>query len=109
MDSNQIIYTINGKTFLNTENIMVKEWDNVKVKLVNKSKSDDHPMHLHGQFFQVLSKNGKPLTESPVIKDTINLEPGEEYEIAHLKQITLETGSSTATTCTMLQLGWLHK
>jgi FtsP/CotA-like multicopper oxidase with cupredoxin domain len=61
---------------------MVKEGDNVKVKLVNKSKSDDHPMHLHGQFFQVLSKNGKPLTESPVIKDTINLEPGEEYEIA---------------------------
>lgn len=82
MDNSEMVYTINGKTFPDTENIVVKEGDNVKVKLVNNSESDDHPMHLHGQFFQVLSKNGKPIEGSPIIKDTINLKPGEEYEIA---------------------------
>jgi len=39
-------------------------------------------MHLHGHSFQVLSKNGQPLQGSPVVKDTINLEPGDEYIVA---------------------------
>lgn len=76
------VYTINGKTFPETEPIKVKKGDTVKVRLVNNSKTDDHPMHLHGHFFQVLSKNGKPLEGAPVIKDTLNLKPGEEYVVA---------------------------
>lgn len=76
------VYTINGKTFPNTEPLKVKKGDTVKVRLVNNSKSNDHPMHLHGHFFQVLSKNGKPLEGSPLIKDTLNLKPGEEYVVA---------------------------
>ena len=76
------VYTINGKTFPETEAIKVKKGDTVKVRLVNNSKTDDHPMHLHGHFFQVLSKNGKPLEGAPVIKDTLNLKPGEEYVVA---------------------------
>nr|WP_276355784.1 multicopper oxidase domain-containing protein [Cohnella sp. YIM B05605] len=39
-------------------------------------------MHLYGHFFQCLNKNGKPLEWSPVIKDTQNLKPGEEYVVA---------------------------
>lgn len=76
------IYTINGKAYPNTDAIKVKKGDKVLVKLVNNSKTDDHPMHLHGHFFQVLSKNGKPLEGSPVVKDTLNLKPGEEYVVA---------------------------
>jgi len=76
------IYTINGKTFPNTDPIQVKTSDKVKVRLVNNSASDVHPMHLHGHFFQVLSKNGKPLEGSPIVKDTLNLNPGEEYVVA---------------------------
>lgn len=82
MLDNELAYTINGKTFPNTESINVKEGDLVKVNLVNNSKLDDHPMHLHGVFFQILSKNGKPLEGSPIYKDTVNLEPGDEYVIA---------------------------
>nr|WP_238403372.1 multicopper oxidase family protein [Paenibacillus mesophilus] len=78
----ETVYTINGKAFPNTEPLNVKKGDTVKVRLVNKSKTDDHPMHLHGHFFQVLSKNGKPLEGSPVVKDTLNLKPGEEYVVA---------------------------
>ncbi|UVI33556.1 multicopper oxidase family protein [Paenibacillus spongiae] len=81
-ESGSTVYTINGKTFPNTDKLNVKKGDTVKVRLINNSKTDDHPMHLHGHFFQVLSKDGKPLEGSPVIKDTINLKPGEEYVIA---------------------------
>ncbi|MBJ6363684.1 multicopper oxidase family protein [Paenibacillus sp. GCM10012307] len=76
------IYTINDEVYPNTEAIKVKKGDLVKVKLVNNSKEDEHPMHLHGHFFQVLSKNGQPLEGSPIIKDTLNLKPGEEYVVA---------------------------
>jgi FtsP/CotA-like multicopper oxidase with cupredoxin domain len=82
MDGEETVYTINGKTFPETEKLQVKTGDLVKVKLVNDSETDEHPMHLHGHFFQVLSKNGKPLAGSPVVKDTLNLKPGEEYIIA---------------------------
>jgi FtsP/CotA-like multicopper oxidase with cupredoxin domain len=76
------IWTINGKSFPETLGVNVKKGDLIKVKLVNKSEDADHPMHLHGHFFQVLSKNGKPLEGSPILKDTINLKPGDEYIVA---------------------------
>lgn len=77
------VWTINGKSFPNIEGLNVKEGDLVKVKLRNNSPAgNDHPMHLHGHFFQVLSKNGKQIEGSPIIKDTINVKPGEEYVVA---------------------------
>ncbi|GER71373.1 copper oxidase [Weizmannia acidilactici] len=78
----QLVYTINGKSYPNTDPIEVKKGDLVKVTLKSTSKTSVHPMHLHGQSFQVLSKNGKPLTGSPIIKDTLNVKPGEEYVVA---------------------------
>ncbi|MBC8078858.1 MAG: multicopper oxidase family protein [Gorillibacterium sp.] len=78
----QPVYTINGKGYPDTDAVKVEKGDKVKVILVNNSKSDDHPMHLHGHFFQVLSKNGKPVEGSPIVKDTLNLKPGEQYVVA---------------------------
>lgn len=78
----QQVFTINSKTYPNTDAIQVKRGDKIKVKLVNNSQADLHPMHLHGHFFQVLSKNGNPLEGSPIVKDTLNLNPGEEYVLA---------------------------
>ncbi|MEC0371308.1 multicopper oxidase family protein [Paenibacillus chibensis] len=82
MKNGEMAYTINGKVFPDTDKINVKKGDKVKVTFVNKSNSDDHPMHLHGHFFQVLSKNGQPYQGSPIMKDTINVKPGETYEVA---------------------------
>ncbi|KIQ93212.1 Copper resistance protein A precursor [Anoxybacillus thermarum] len=82
MGKNGMIFTINGKTYPDTAPINVKTGDLVKVKIVNNSPMDVHPMHLHGHFFQVLSKNGKPVTGSPLIKDSLNVNPGEEYVVA---------------------------
>ncbi|WP_421385014.1 multicopper oxidase family protein [Bacillus salacetis] len=72
-------FTINDETFPETENIKVSEGDMVKVNLTNDSMLD-HPMHLHGHHFQVISKNGQVL-ENPLVKDLINVKPGESYEI----------------------------
>jgi FtsP/CotA-like multicopper oxidase with cupredoxin domain len=82
MSNGETAFTINGKTFPDTPPLNVKEGDLVKVKMVNNSPKDIHPMHLHGHFFQVLSKNGKPVSGSPLVKDTLNILPGEEYVVA---------------------------
>ncbi|WP_010632600.1 multicopper oxidase family protein [Sporolactobacillus vineae] len=84
MNNNGMIYTINGKSFPNTDPIKVKTDDRVKVKLVSRDHMNNHPMHLHGHEFQVLSKNGKPVTGSPIYKDSLNVKPGETYEVAFL-------------------------
>lgn len=77
------IWSINGKSFPEIDGLNVKEGDLIKVTLTNNSPEGvDHPMHLHGHFFQVLSKNGKPVSGSPIIKDTINLNSGDEYVVA---------------------------
>ncbi|MFX3618758.1 MAG: multicopper oxidase family protein [Sporolactobacillus sp.] len=84
MSKKGMAYTINGKTFPNTDPIKVKTGDRVKIKLVNRDHMNNHPMHLHGHFFQVLSKDGKSVSGSPIYKDTLNVKPGETYEIAFL-------------------------
>lgn len=86
MDKNAemgMVWTINGKTYPNVPPIEINEGDKVKVTLTNNSMDQaDHPMHLHGHFFQVLSKNGEKLEGSPIIKDTLNVKYGETYEVA---------------------------
>lgn len=74
-------YTINGKVFKELPPLKVKTGDMVKFTFENKSKVD-HPMHLHGHFFQVLSKNDKPLSGAAIIKDTLLVRPGEKYIVA---------------------------
>lgn len=78
----KMVFTINGKTFPDVPPLNVKKGNLVKVTMVNKSPEDIHPMHLHGHFFQVLSKNGQPVSGSPLVKDTLNILPGEAYVVA---------------------------
>lgn len=79
-------YTINGEAYPDVPPLKVDKDDLVKVTLTNKeggaAPDAVHPMHLHGHFFQVLSKNGEPIEGSPILKDTINVKPGETYVIA---------------------------
>lgn len=81
-NNNKNVWTINSKSFPEIDGLNVEKGDLVKVKLINNSpKGVDHPMHLHGHSFQVLSKNGQPVVGT-IIKDTINLKPGDEYVVA---------------------------
>ncbi len=71
-------FQINNDTFPDTDPINVSKGDLVKVRLTNQGMLN-HPMHLHGHRFQVVKKNGNETT--PVVKDLINVKPGETYEI----------------------------
>ncbi|QRG67108.1 multicopper oxidase family protein [Brevibacillus choshinensis] len=75
------LWTINGKVFPHTPMLMAKEGDLVKMTFINRSYMD-HPMHLHGHHMLVLSRNGAPTTGSPWWTDTLNVAPGETYEVA---------------------------
>ena len=75
------LWTINGEVFPDTPMQMVREGDLVKMTFVNRSFMD-HPMHLHGHHVLVLSRNGEPVNGSPWWADTLNVAPGESYEVA---------------------------
>lgn len=78
-------WTINGKMFPDTDPLNVKVGQVVKVRFVNKDTqmmhAMDHPIHLHGTFFQVLSINDKA-PDRETWKDTIAVPAGGSVEIA---------------------------
>ncbi|BAU29652.1 FtsP/CotA-like multicopper oxidase with cupredoxin domain [Aneurinibacillus soli] len=76
----KLVYTINGKSGMDIPHLMVRKGDVVKMTFRNPSKLD-HPMHLHGHAFKVLTRNGKPISGSPLYMDNILVRPGETYEI----------------------------
>ncbi|MGE5404895.1 MAG: multicopper oxidase family protein [Candidatus Saccharibacteria bacterium] len=80
LDDKGLLYTINGKTFKDAPSLKVKTGDLVKMTILNKSPVD-HPMHLHGHFFQVLAKDDVPISGT-IMKDTLLIRPGEKYVIA---------------------------
>jgi FtsP/CotA-like multicopper oxidase with cupredoxin domain len=74
-------FTINGQVNPYVPPIVVEPGQLVRIHIANPT-DDLHPMHLHGHSFAVLAKNGQPLSGSPVVLDTIALNPGEDYDIA---------------------------
>lgn len=79
-DDSGLAYTLNGKTFAELPPFEMKSGDTVKLTFENRSQVD-HPMHLHGHFFQLLEKNDQPV-QSTIMKDTLLVRPGEKYTVA---------------------------
>lgn len=75
------LYTINGRIFPDTPIFMVREGELVKTTIVNRGFVD-HPMHLHGHHMLVLSRNGVPAAGTPLLSDTLDVLPGDTYEVA---------------------------
>jgi FtsP/CotA-like multicopper oxidase with cupredoxin domain len=83
LNTEGMVFTLNGKSFPITDNINVKKGDKVLVKLVNNSLMNDHPMaNVPARPFFPGIKKKKPVEASPIIKDTFNLKPGDEYVVA---------------------------
>ncbi|PYI52457.1 multicopper oxidase family protein [Paenibacillus flagellatus] len=76
------LWTINGEVYPKVPTFVVKEGDRVKTTFVNKSLTE-HPMHLHGHHMTVLKKNGEKV-KTPWLTDTLNVMPGESYEVAFI-------------------------
>ncbi|CCH03590.1 bilirubin oxidase (plasmid) [Fibrella aestuarina BUZ 2] len=79
------MHTINGKVFsMNRIDETVKLGDTEIWEFNNTQGDEPHPMHLHGAFFQVLSRTGgrNALTASEKgWKDTVLVMPGERVRI----------------------------
>ncbi|RXZ73069.1 multicopper oxidase family protein [Agromyces albus] len=74
-------WTINGRMFPDVPMFHVSEGDVVVMRIVNDS-GDVHPMHLHGHHIVVLSRDGVAASGSPWWVDSLDVHPGESYEIA---------------------------
>ncbi|GHO47830.1 multicopper oxidase family protein [Ktedonospora formicarum] len=76
------VFTLNGKTFPDSPEIVVKPGQLIRLHFENNADSGIHPMHLHGHTFTVLTKNGQALAGSPIHLDTISVRPHESYDVA---------------------------
>ena len=55
---NRYVWSINNKTVSESDKILIKKGENVRIILRNNTMMR-HPMHLHGHFFRVLNEHGE--------------------------------------------------
>lgn len=72
--------TINGQVHPHVPPIVVREGELLRLTVVNRS-SETHPMHPHGHRVLVESRNGVPVTGSPLWLDTFDVQPGEVWTV----------------------------
>ena len=81
---NRYVWTINNKTVSETDKILIKQGENIRIIIYNNSMMR-HPMHLHGHFFRVLNGQGdrSPLKTvldiMPMETDTIEFHASETH------------------------------
>ncbi len=73
------LWTVNGLAYPDYKPLELTAGRFTKIRLVNETHPL-HPIHLHGQFFKVLSLNGEPVDE-PFFRDTVLLERLDVVEI----------------------------
>ena len=76
-------HTINGHEFPDVPMISVEPGQSVRLHIVNET-DEYHPMHIHGHYFTVLSRNNVPLSGSPIDLDSILLAPFETWDVAFI-------------------------
>lgn len=81
---NRYVWTINNKTVSETDKILIRKGENIRIIIYNNSMMR-HPMHLHGHFFRVLNGKGSHspwktvLDVMPMETDTIEFHASENY------------------------------
>lgn len=84
-----MMWTINGKAYPDTEPISVNVGQIVKLRFKNEDTMGlhpmDHPIHLHGAYFQVVSIDGMA-PERETWKDTVSVPAGGYVDIAFVMQ-----------------------
>jgi manganese oxidase len=73
-------YVINGKVFPSTDPLEAKVGDRVRIRLINLGQMA-HPMHSHGFATRIVATDGHPVEGTPLLKDTVNIAPGERYDL----------------------------
>ncbi|WP_247041993.1 multicopper oxidase family protein [Arthrobacter rhizosphaerae] len=76
-------WTLNGRLFPDVPMFHVREDDVVVMRIVNET-GEVHPMHLHGHHILVLSRDNVVASGSPWWIDSLDVHPGESYEVAFI-------------------------
>lgn len=79
-DAERVVFMINGQSYPDVPDIVARVGATEVWDLHNESEME-HPFHLHGFFFQVVSRNGVPEAE-PTWEDTIQIRGEERVRIA---------------------------
>ena len=80
---NRYVWTLNNKTVSESDKIMIKKGENLRIVLFNNSMMR-HPMHLHGHDFRLLNGQGEyaPMKNiidiMPMERDTIEFAAAED-------------------------------
>ena len=72
-------FTINGQTYEEGDMIPVAGDTPTRIT-VTETTGMSHPLHMHGNFFQVVSRNGDPADE-PGLQDTVLVDPNGSLEL----------------------------
>lgn len=76
---NRYLWSIDNKTISETDKIMIRKGENVRIILYNNSMMR-HPMHLHGHFFRVVNGQG----DHAPLKNVLDILPMETDTIEFL-------------------------
>ena len=75
-------FTINGKAYPDTETIHMRVGERLRVRFLGTHNTVVHPMHIHGGPFRIVQTDGEPVPPAAqILKDTINVGPGERYDV----------------------------
>lgn len=72
-------FTVNGKSYPSTSNLLIKSGENIRVRLINAGTENFH-LHLHGHDFWMVCDDGIPI-KNPWQRNTVSLSPGKTYDI----------------------------
>jgi len=72
-------FTVNGKSYPSTPNLLIKEGENIRVRLINAG-TENHALHLHGHDFWLVCDDGIPVPQ-PWQMNTVRLSPGKTIDI----------------------------
>jgi FtsP/CotA-like multicopper oxidase with cupredoxin domain len=76
-------YLVNGKEFPNVAPWMVRKDDLLRVRMINISPIEIHPMHFHGHFTKEVAKDGTDLsnTAEARVENTVLVAPGQTVDV----------------------------
>ena len=75
-------FTINGKAYPDTEPIRMRVGARIRIRFIGTNNNFIHPMHIHGGPFEIVETDGNPVPEGArLLKDTVNVGPGERYDV----------------------------
>jgi FtsP/CotA-like multicopper oxidase with cupredoxin domain len=77
-------YLINGKEFPNIDPWFVKKGDLLRVRMINISPIELHPMHFHGHFTKEIARDGTDVSGSgktALVENTVLMAPGQTTDV----------------------------